>query len=67
MPGRGLSFSPSAGAFAAEALPNVLTDVVVNVAEELELVREVESDADPEPDADAGVVGAADELSLDAD
>ena len=32
-------------------------------AEELELVREAESEAD----ADAAVVGAADELSLDAD
>jgi len=53
----------SAGAFAARALP----DVVVTVADELELVREVGSDTDPEPDADAAVVGAADELSLDAD
>jgi hypothetical protein len=53
----------SAGAFAAGALP----DVVVTVADELELVREVGSDTDPEPDADAAVVGAADELSLDAD
>jgi hypothetical protein len=57
----------SAGAFAAEALPDVLTDVVVTVADELELVREVESDTDPEPDPDAAVMGAADELSLDAD
>jgi hypothetical protein len=53
----------SAGAFAAEALP----DVVVTVVDELELAREVESDPDPETDADAAVVGAADELSLDAD
>jgi len=47
----------------AEALLAVVPDDAEAGAEVLELVREAESEAD----ADAAVVGAADELSLDAD
>ena len=56
----------SAGTVVAGALLDVVPDVAVAVADELEFVGEPDSDVDPEPDADAAVVGAADELSLDA-
>ena len=51
----------SAGTLAEGAPPDVLTDVAVVVADELEFVREAESEAD------AAVLGAAVELSLVAD
>ena len=52
----------SADAFSA-ALPDVVTDVAVDDADELEFVPEAEFEAD----ADAAVVDVVDELSVDAD
>ena len=53
----------SAGTLSAGALPDVVTDVAVALADELEFVDE----AEPEADADDAVVGAGEELSLDVD
>ena len=52
-----------------DALPDGLSEVGEAVADELEFVRDADADAEPdgEPDRDAAVLGAVDELSLDAD